>query len=272
MWYLGRGRWGLAYLGLTVLTCGLLPILAHLGMLPVTVDPAYSLVSLLIALVGAVHCERIAARMGPFVPPAWFARWYVLVLSWGIPVAFAFSLRAFLWEPFNMPAASMEPSLRAGDHLLVSKYAYHRADPQRGDIAVFPLPSDSSTAYVKRLVGLPGDRIQMKAGSLYINGDRVPQEKVKQRAEEGGATYRETLSNGRRYLVRDLLEHSRVDDTEVFEVPSGHYFFLSDNRDNGVDSRIAGMMGYVPRENLVGPVVLIYWNSETQRLRLFDEN
>jgi signal peptidase I len=271
MCYLGKGRWGLAYFLLSVLVYCLLPVTAHFGLLPITVDPAFGLVTLAIGLVGAAHCYRIAVRSSPFVPPARFARWYVLLLLSAGPVALALALRTFIWEPYNIPSVSMEPSLRLGDHFMVSKYAYRDGEPQRGDVVVFLLPSDNTTSYVKRLVGLPGERIQMKAGSLYINGEPVPQEEVEQPSGEHGELYRETLPNGRSYLIQDLGEGLHLDDTEVFEVPAGHYFFLGDNRDNSIDSRVAGMMGYVPRENLIGPLVLIYWNSETQRLRLFDE-
>jgi signal peptidase I len=239
--------------------------------LPIAVEPATSYATFLVNVVGAVHGYRIAAGAGPFVPRAWFARWYFLLLLYIIPVVLALVVRTFLWEPFYAPAASMEPNLRVGDHLFVSKYAYRLGEPQRGDVAVFLLPSDNATAYVKRLAGLPGDRIQMKAGSLYINGERVPQEEIEQPAGEPGELYRETLPSGRSYLIRDMMEHGPLDDTDVFEVPPGHYFFLGDNRDNSLDSRMSDPVGYVPRANLIGPLVLIYWNSETQRFRLFDE-
>jgi signal peptidase I len=165
----------------------------------------------------------------------------------------------------------MEPSLQVGDYLFVSKFIYQFVEPQRGDVAVVLLPSDNATTYIKRLVGLPGDKVQMKAGSVYINGERVPQEEVERPAGEHGELYRETLPNGRSYLIRELGEHMPLDDTAVFEVPAGHYFFLGDNRDNSVDSRVTGMMGSVPRENLRGRLAVIVWNSKTQHLRLFDE-
>lgn len=271
MCYLGKGRWGLGYLLLSMLAYSLLPVAAQLGLLPITVEPAFSLVTLIIGLVAAVHCYRIAARSSPFVPQVWFARRYVLALLWAVPVALALVLRTFLWEPFHIPAGSMEPNLKVGDHLLISKYAYRNGEPQRGEVVIFRSPKDNATAFVKRLVGLPGERIQMRAGSLYINGERVPQEEVEQPAGEQGEFYREILPNGRSYLILERGEHFPLDDTAVFEVPPGHYFVLGDNRDNSVDSRVVGMMGYVPRENLIGPLALIYWNSETQRFRLFDE-
>lgn len=274
MCYLGKGRWALLYLLVLILAFCLLPVSAHLGLLPLAVDPATSLVTILVNVVGAVHGYRIAARAGPFVPRARFARWYFLCLLYIVPVVLALVVRSFLWEPFYAPAGSMEPSLRVGDRFLVSKYAYRLGEPQRGDIVVFLSPRGDTTAYVKRLVGLPGERIQMKAGTLYINGVKVRQDEVERQVPAGeGELYRETLPEGRSYLIRDLMEHSPMDDTDIFEVPPGHYFFLGDNRDNSIDSRVQGSIGvgYVPRKNLIGPVVLVYWNSEAQRFRLFDE-
>lgn len=267
MCYLGKGRWALGYLLLMVLTFSLLPVVAHFGLLPIGVEKSISYSIYLINTVGAVHGYRSAARAYPFVPQAWFARWYALLLFWALPVALAITIRGFLWEPFNMPSASMEPSLKVGDHFFVAKYAYREVEPRRGDVVVFLLPQDTVTAYVKRLVGLPGDRIQMKAGSLYINGEKMPLAEVDQPVDEDGERYRETLPEDRSYLIRDMAEHTPLDDTDIFEVPPGHFFFLGDNRDNSIDSRVTGHVGYVPRDNLIGPVTLIYWNSEAQRFR-----
>ena len=270
MCYLGKGRWALIYLLLMVLAFCLLPVAAHLGELPIGVEPANNYAIILFNIVGAIHGYRVGARAGAFVPQAWFARWYSLVLFWFFPVVLALVIRNLLWEPFYAPAGSMEPSLRVGDHFFVSRYAYRVGEPQRGDIVAFFVPNEGATAYVKRLIGLPGDRIQMKGGLVHINGERLPQAEVEQRAGEHGELYRETLPKGRSYLIRDMAEHMPLDDTEVFEVPPDHFFFLGDNRDNSIDSRILDHIGFVPRENLIGPVTLIYWNSEAQRFHFIN--
>ncbi len=264
MLYLGQGARALGYFALGLAVYGLPPVLAHLGFLPIKAETVVLVLWIAYRLGGAVHCERIARRLNGTVPAAWFSRWYLVV---ALGIVLPLTIRVLIWEPYTIPSSSMEPSLRLGDYFVVSKLPYLVGRPQRGDIVVFLDPQDSSTYYVKRLAGLPGDRIQMKAGALIISGARVRQEEVEQTAAAQGDVYRETLPNGRSYLVLDLLEGSRMDDSDVFEVPAGHYFFLGDNRDNSLDSRIPEHFGYVPHENFIGRVSLILWNSEAQKLR-----
>jgi signal peptidase I len=184
----------------------------------------------------------------------------------------------------------MKDTLLIGDYLFVSKFAYgysqyslpfslHLFDgrvfarqPQRGDIVLFKLPSDNSTDYIKRLVGLPGDRIQVKHSILYINDVAVPREATGMFTDpDDGVTYakyRETMPNGVSYQVLDREPDSFEDNTEVFVVPEDHYFMMGDNRDNSSDSRIAARaggpgVGYVPFENLVGPAKVVFFSIET---------
>ena len=135
-----------------------------------------------------------------------------------------------------------------------------RKSPERGDVIVFRLPRDPSTTYVKRLIGLPGDRIQMKGGRLYINDAQVPRREVGPFTGDLGSRdttatlYVETLPNGREHEIVEMTDADRHDDTPIFTVPAGHYFMMGDNRDNSVDSRIGfaeGGVGFVPEENLV---------------------
>jgi signal peptidase I len=140
-------------------------------------------------------------------------------------------------------------------------------EPSRGDIVVFKLPRDNETDYIKRLIGLPGDRIQMIGGVLHINGQPVKLEQIEDRIEvrEDGSEVpikrlRETLPNGVQHVILDREDESRFDDTEEFVVPAGHYFMMGDNRDNSNDSR--GDVGFVPAANLVGRAQIIFFSHD----------
>jgi signal peptidase I len=202
----------------------------------------------------------------------------------------ALLVRTFLFQPFNIPSGSMKSTLLVGDYLFVSKYAYGysryslpfglhlfngriwSAPPDRGDIVVFKLPRDDSTDYIKRVIGMPGDRIQMVDGVLHINGSPVRRERVDDyvTTDMFGATvavprYRETLPNGASYLTLDLDPNGIEDNTDVYEVPPEHYFMMGDNRDNSTDSRVPpqrGGVGYVPFENLVGRAEIIFFSVQ----------
>ncbi len=198
-------------------------------------------------------------------------------------VAIALVIRTLAFEPFNIPSGSMKPTLLIGDYLFVSKYAYGYSRhslpfslplfegrlfgslPERGDVVVFKLPSDNRTDYIKRVVGLPGDRIQVRDGVLYINGEPVQREYVGEFVEESSGRrfrarmYRETLPGGRSYYTLDLTPQSRFDNTRVFEVPPGHIFVMGDNRDNSLDSRTPHV-GFVPLENLIGRAEILFFS------------
>jgi signal peptidase I len=202
----------------------------------------------------------------------------------------ALVVRTLLFQPFNIPSGSMKETLLVGDYLFVSKYSYGysryslpyglplftgriwSAPPERGDIAVFKLPRDNSTDYIKRVIGLPGDRIQMRDGLLFINDEPVKREKMADwvtRDRFGSETrvprFRETLPNGVSYETLDLDPNGFEDNTEVYEVPPGHYFMMGDNRDNSTDSRVpptSGGVGYVPFDNFVGRAEIIFFSVE----------
>lgn len=269
MLYLGKWRRALAYFGLAVLLVALPFPVAHLGLLPISAETAVDILTFVYGFAGAIHCYLLAKKQGDHRPTVWFARWYVVVAFVVFLVGGLIAIRLAFWEPFNIGSSSMEPGLLNGDVILVSKLAYDVSEPRRGDLAVFLSPEDDAAPYAKRLVGLPGDRLQLKAGALYLNDERVPREEVEEEPEEGhGRIYREILPGGRSYLVREVSDRARFDNTGVFEIPPGHYFFLGDNRDNSLDSRM--MIGFVPHENLIGRADVILWNSRAQRLRVFD--
>ena len=193
-------------------------------------------------------------------------------------------IRSFVFQPFNIPSGSMEGTLLVGDYLFVSKaaYGYSRysfpfgavpfsgrfmaSAPTRGYVVVFKFPGDNSTDYIKRLIGLPGDRIQMKNGVLFINDKAVPKVKTDDFVEDFGGQphhvpqFRETLPNGVSYNVLDRDPEGDLDNTQVFIVPEGHYFMMGDNRDNSADSR--ANVGYVPFENFVGKAEIIFFSTD----------
>jgi signal peptidase I len=210
-------------------------------------------------------------------------------------VLIALVVRTVGYEPFNIPSGSMVPTLLVGDYLFVAKFSYGYSryslpfglplfpgriplpllshPPQRGDVVVFKLPSDTSIDYIKRLVGLPGDHIQMRHGELYINDQLVPRRADPTcRNDDAGLPmamqqgYMELLPRG---PGRQPVEHCIIkigndgplDNTPVYDVPSGDYFMMGDNRDNSEDSRVLSAVGYVPAQNLVGRAQFVFFST-----------
>ncbi len=221
--------------------------------------------------------------------PAKNETWEV-IKTVAVALLIALVLRVILFQPFTIPSASEEPNLYEGDYVFVTKFDYGWSrhsipfspplfsgrifdnPPKRGDIIVFKLPRDNRTDYIKRLIGVPGDRVQMKDGLLYLNGQLVPRV-VKETVQETGGTsvvrpvqrVQETLPGGRTYMTNDFGTNYDLDNTPEFTVPDGYYFFMGDNRDNSADSRLPPEIGVgmVPEENLVGRarVVLVSWSQ-----------
>ncbi len=200
-------------------------------------------------------------------------------------VVIALAIRTLAYEPFNIPSGSMLPTLLIGDYLFVSKFSYgysryslpwslpiiegriFNSPPERGDVVVFKLPADNKTDYIKRLVGLPGDRIQVKGGILNINGKPVEREMqgVQQlpgfAGQSVGVTeYIETLPNGRRHLIWERSDQEALDNTPEFVVPEGNYFAMGDNRDRSQDSRVMSRVGFIPYENLIGRAEVLFFS------------
>jgi signal peptidase I len=235
----------------------------------------------------------------------------IKALIWAGTIAII--LRSLLYSPFNIPTGSMISNLLVGDYLFVNKFTYgysrysfpfgpplfsgriFEGIPQRGDVAVFKLPSDNRTDYIKRIVGLPGDRIRMESGILYINDVEVKKLRIadkvfpetpnsdcsrnfiyqayKFQSADGKAMcrlpqYRETFPanlGGRSYITTDVEPTGQLDTTTTFIVPEGHYFAMGDNRDDSLDSRVEanqGGVGYIPAENLVGRAEFRFFSTD----------
>ena len=195
----------------------------------------------------------------------------------------AISFRLVIAEPFYIPSGSMIPTLLVGDYLFVSKFSYGysrhsfpfsaapisnrvmASTPERGDVAVFRLPSNVSVDYIKRVVGLPGDRIQVKRGILHINGQAVERRLVGNGNITSGQSslvtqrYEEVFPDGHRHIIQEVSDNQIFDNTPEFTVPDGHYFMMGDNRDNSRDSR-SSSVGFVPFENFIGRAEFLFFS------------
>jgi signal peptidase I len=202
-------------------------------------------------------------------------------------VIIAFVIRVFAYEPFNIPSGSMKPTLLVGDYLFVSKFSYGysryslpwglaviddrilASPPKRGDVVVFKLPRDNQTDYIKRVIGLPGDRIQVIRGILQINGKAVARRKLGSVTLAGYGGYKrqaveyvETLPNGVEHRIWELSDEDMLDNTPVYQVPPGHYFMMGDNRDSSQDSRVLSAVGFVPFRNLIGRAEFLFFSHD----------
>ncbi|ABD45056.1 signal peptidase I [Ehrlichia chaffeensis str. Arkansas] len=199
----------------------------------------------------------------------------------------ALLLRVFLFEPFHIPSGSMKSTLLVGDYIFISKYSYGYSKhsipfslpiikgrifsklPKAGDVVVFRPPKEMNLHYIKRVIGVPGDKIQLIDGFLYINGEKMKYEKLGDFVDDDGkviSRYSETLYNGNTHEILDEVPGSPLDNTPVYHVPEGYVFVLGDNRDNSRDSRFITDVGYIPLENIVGKahvVALSFKKSDT---------
>ena len=198
----------------------------------------------------------------------------------------AIVIRSLLIQPFYIPSSSMEPSLLVGDRLFVTKYSYGyskhsfpfsppifkgrliSSEPKRGDVVVFKTPADNRTDYVKRIIGLPGDKLQFISSNLYINDVEILKSKISDNDEIFCGekkidvfTFEELLPNGKKYKSV-YSKNFPFQNSDIFTVPENHFFFLGDNRDCSKDSRFLSSVGYVHKENLVGKVQIIFFSSD----------
>ena len=200
----------------------------------------------------------------------------------------AIIIRSLLIQPFYIPSSSMEPTLLVGDRLFVTKYSYGYSkhsfpfsppvlskrvmfkSPVRGDVVVFKTPADNRTDYIKRLIGLPGDKIQFINSNLYLNNSEILKSKIfsKNKIYCGNKIidvfkFEEKLPNGKKFYTVYLKDYT-YQNSDIFTVPDNHYFFLGDNRDCSKDSRYLTSVGYVHRDNLVGKAQFIFFSSDRE--------
>lgn len=213
-------------------------------------------------------------------------------------VAIALVLRVIIFQPFNIPSGSMKPNLLVGDFLFVSKpaYGYSRASliypltrldvdgrfmgrlPEQGDVIVFKNRKDNNKDYIKRLVGMPGDKITMIDGHLHINDAPVPKELVGTNRRECGGRgivdvpqYQETLPNGVTYVVEECAgTRGSLDNVGPYFVPADHYFFMGDNRDESQDSRAVSQVGYVHYDDIVGRAERLFFSVDGSKARVWE--
>ena len=211
----------------------------------------------------------------------------------GYALIIALVIRSFLFQPFYIPSSSMEPNLLVGDRLFVSKYSYGYSrhslpfspnltnkrylskKPERGDVVVFKTPADNRTDYIKRLIGLPGDTLQIIDGDFYLNSQKIQRKKIETTININCGneildvvTYEEMLPNGEKYIAVYRKEGT-MQNTDKFIVPNNHYFFMGDNRDCSKDSRFLGSVGYVAFNNLVGKASLIFFSNDKTKGNFF---
>lgn len=208
----------------------------------------------------------------------------IVVIIEALVIALIF--RSFFYQPFSIPTASLQPTMMIGDYFVASKFTWGYGrysfpfgvvpingrimgrEPNRGDIAVFrPVPQKDD--YVKRIIGLPGDTIQMKEGRLFINDVMVERKLIERSTDKDSfgtvlpvLVYEETLPNGVTHLINEISDDSPLDNTSEYLVPDGHYFMMGDNRDRSQDSRILSAVGYVPAGNLIGKAEARFFSIE----------
>ena len=215
--------------------------------------------------------------------------WIENFKTFSIAILIALTLRTFAFEPFSIPSGSMKPTLLEGDYLFVSKYSYGYSRhsfpmsfpsytgrifgkfPERGDVAVFKFTKNTKIDYIKRIIGLPGDKIQIKNGILFLNNKEINRKPMGLWSAKDRSNimytydkYEENLSGNIFYEILDASPNGMLDNTDVYTVPDGHFFAMGDNRDQSSDSRILSQLGFIPFENLVGKAQIIFYSRDRE--------
>ena len=209
-----------------------------------------------------------------------------------VAIFIALLIRSFIFEPFNIPSGSMKPNLLVGDFIFVSKYSYGFSKhslpfsiplipgkifsntPERGDVVVFKTPENNRTDYIKRVIGLPGDKIEIKNGIIFINGSEILRKKLNDFIDTDNKTSNKRVRMYNEYFfnkeinILDITDNGIADNTQLFNVPENHFFVMGDNRDNSQDSRF-NTVGFIPFENIIGKAQFIFFSLENSRFLEF---
>ena len=214
---------------------------------------------------------------------------YELISTLIIALVLAGIIRTIFFQPFWIPTGSMKPNLLVGDFIFVSKYSYGFSKhslpfsvplipgkifsniPERGDVVVFKTPENNRTDYIKRVIGLPGDKIEIKNGIIFINGSEILRKKLNDFIDTDNKTTNKRVRMYNEYFfnkevnILDITDNGIADNTQLFNVPENHFFVMGDNRDNSQDSRFISTVGFIPYENLVGKAQFIFFSLENAR-------
>lgn len=270
MFLLNKGRLGIIFFSSTIILASLTLALTHYEIVNFDIVTALVLIVIGMRIIGLIS-SIIIAKTRKQTPPKLYAKWHVILLFLIITYTTILSARHLLFETFHTPAGSMSPNIEIGDYFVARKFLLN---PKKGDLVLFKNPKRSNQLFVKRIIGTPKDVIQMKEGQLYINGIKIPKESnghYIKTLDDGSTTifnqFIETLPNGHRYKILDMISKGPFDNTAEYKVPDDHYFVLGDNRDNSLDSRALPAMGYIWKENIIGIAIFSIWNYETGKLK-----
>ena len=258
MLYLGRGAIAFLYFGVELAAFLVIMYMLPNGLFGPSPQVVLGIVFLPIRLTGTVHAFVLAQRRTLGMPQQWYARWYVIVLTAFVIPVLGGSLRTYFFEPFHLAGASMAPTLNTADNVGASKSAYDSADPKRGDVILLYVPSGKR--FVRRIIGMPGDHIQVKDGVLFLNDTAVRMQRVNDHE------YIETLPEGKSYHIFDIVAAGLGNSRSIYAVPPGYYFVLSDNRIGPYS--VLTPSDFVARGYIIGKVKLKYYDSAKHRFVL----
>lgn len=273
MCYINRGWLACGYFIVIPLLLGIPFLGTHFDLFPAQSANTASTASItlwVLNIIGAAHCFKIAKQGSYVMPFKWYSRWYSLAGLIAFLLLAPLAIRLFYIEPFNAPGSSMSPTIRDGDYFLAQKLSYNSSRPARGDVIVFKI---NDISYVKRVIGLPNDTVEITESVIYINNIAIPREQIEDyplKDERGSNTsnqFIETITDGKKIKILESVMNSDADNTPIYTVPNQQYFVLGDNRDNSLDSRHTDKFGFIPEENITGKAYVVIWNDVSLKLK-----